>query len=439
MREAGPDQAPVIDVTYGDGRTDRLPCLADVALNRSTSKVMGTGTTMSLGNGKGAFRFARPDGDVVAATLRMVSVKANKRGALVEVFRLRHADAAGTVERGLAQAYDHDIGLGEDPDVLFFMDPDRPIDAAFSLDGPSWHDRPSFDWTGNDQSLYPWALGGRFALNRNAPRPVIVDRDYTDFGYRPLGERSPRALLWAGDKDQSLVTDAHLYFVPTASGDQREPFDPGGRLPQELYLRWYQLLGDDFVMDDGETRQGGKWGPGFSHKSFDGGWGGRFTHKPREAAGRKGWSARGQFKLGVYPDDPAYRALLLGSYQYNAQASQQNWMFGRAGVLRPGQWHCCEVHQRMNSFDPTGATPARADGVLRAWIDGRPAFEKTDCQWRDNPPWVAEAGVVADQGILGMWWNTFWGGQYGGPPKANHHFIKNLVVARRYIGPMNLS
>jgi len=436
--EAAP---PTVAVTYATGRTEQLRCRASVSLDTSSVLVQGRKPELSVGgNINLALGFAWPREPVRQAVLRLASTRQWSRDTTVEVFRLVQPAVPEDVTLGLAQGYPSDLGIERDPAVLFFLDCDQPLSAAFFDAEPDWDTASHFDWSGRRRSLYPTAIGNRFALSKDALRPALVGPGSSRYGYRPLTAKSPKALLWSGAPGREEVTNAFYFFRPTATGRQNEPMDPSGRLPQEMYLRWYQLLGDGFALPDGETRRnGGKWGPGFAHLGRAAGWGSRFAHSPPDQAGRKGWSGRGQFYIGVDPEDPAYRQLLFGSYQYNAETSQTGEMFGRLGVLEPGRWYCCELYQRMNGFDPTGATQARKDGVLRAWIDGRLAFERTDMQWRRNPPWVADSRVVADQGILGVWWNTFWGGQYGGAPVANHHFVKNLVIATRYIGPMRLA
>ena len=44
-------------------------------------------------------------------------------------------------------------------------------------------------------------------------------------------------------------------------------------------------------------------------------------------------------------------------------------------TLRHGRWYCVEARVAMN-------TPGRADGILEGYVDGTPAFEKTDAVFR---------------------------------------------------------
>ena len=70
-------------------------------------------------------------------------------------------------------------------------------------------------------------------------------------------------------------------------------------------------------------------------------------------------------------------------------------------------------------------TPTVNDGVLRAWVDGRLAFEKTDLRFRD----------VDSLKVEEVWMNVYHGGT-APSPRDQHLYIDNLVIASSYIGPM---
>ena len=73
-------------------------------------------------------------------------------------------------------------------------------------------------------------------------------------------------------------------------------------------------------------------------------------------------------------------------------------------------------------------TPGKNDGILRGWVDGRPAFEKTDVRMRDVP------GLKIER----IWINIYHGGTWTSD-SDDHLFIDNVVIAKRYIGPMQPS
>lgn len=181
--------------------------------------------------------------------------------------------------------------------------------------------------------------------------------------------------------------------------------DKNGREPEEIYFRYYLRLGSDW-----DPARGGKL-PGIGGTYGRGGWGGRPSN------GRNGWSARGQFRgrkdgrtpIGFY----CYHADMKGRY-----GSEWIWEKDGLGYLENNRWYCIEQYARMN-------TPGENDGVLRGWVDGQLAFEKTDIRMRDIP----------DLKIECIWINIYHGGTWTAP-SDDHLYIDNVVIARRYIGPM---
>ncbi len=97
------------------------------------------------------------------------------------------------------------------------------------------------------------------------------------------------------------------------------------------------------------------------------------------------------------------------------------WNLGPTGRLTRNRWYSIEQYLKLN-------TPGQTNGVLRAWIDGQLAFERTDLHWRD----------VTTLKIESVWLNVF----HGGTARTDRDltlYMDNLVVARRYIGPGNFS
>ena len=344
---------------------------------------------------------------------------------------------------GIASTAVGDQGLGAHPSVLFFMDCSSGRVADYvEMAAPDYTSGSSYDWTGRDRSKLPWVQGKKLAWGGGGPdvrAPAIVDNRFTEFGFAPLTPTS-KAMMFSCGVGQELVVDLLRFFIPTATGDQKLAFDPHGKLPQEMYVRWYQLIGSDMVVPSGSKRNGGKSGSGFAHRTSMCGNGGAFCHKsagvPESHAGRIGSTSRGQFELPNTPSDPSYGRLLWGTYQYNAVESQNAYMFGLAAHLPRAAWRCCE---RMNTIDPSGVVAAKYDGIIRAWVDGIQVFEKDDFKWRDNRHRYTnpnKAGVVADAGILSMWWNSFFGGQYGGAPIGQPSFRHQSGDLDRVCRPM---
>lgn len=186
-----------------------------------------------------------------------------------------------------------------------------------------------------------------------------------------------------------------------------------GGEPEDAYFRYYLRLGDTW----NPTVDGGKL-PGFSGTYNRGGWG------MRKSDGHNGWSARGAFFQ--QSGGAAGNLRGIGSYVYHA-AMQGNsgetwgWGLGPSGLLEKNRWYSVEQHVRLNS-------PGQSDGVLRAWVDGQLVFERSDIRYRDTP----------DLKIESVWLNVYHGGIKPAPADMTL-FIDNLVIARKYIGPMNRS
>jgi hypothetical protein len=178
-----------------------------------------------------------------------------------------------------------------------------------------------------------------------------------------------------------------------------------GAEPEEIYFRYYLRFANDW-----NPQRGGKL-PGISGTYNRAGWGGRPSN------GRNGWSARGQFKGQVDGKTP------IGYYCYHADmkgryGSGWTWQQQKRGYLENSRWYCIEQYARMN-------TPGKNDGILRAWVDGKPAFEKTDIRMRD-------AGTLK---IEAIWLNVYLGGSW--TAKSDHHlYIDEVVISRSYIGPV---
>jgi hypothetical protein len=178
-----------------------------------------------------------------------------------------------------------------------------------------------------------------------------------------------------------------------------------------MFFRYYLRLGDDW----NQTVDGGKL-PGFSGTYGKAGWGGR------KVDGTDGWSARGSFGLAIPAGNPLAGLQPIGTYCYHAEMRDTYgdiwvWQRGYRGFLEKNRWYCLEQQVKLNQ-------PERNDGLLRAWVDGRLAFEKTDIRFR----------TVATLKIEQVWMNVYHGGTKPSP-YDQHLFLDNVVIAREYIGP----
>lgn len=183
--------------------------------------------------------------------------------------------------------------------------------------------------------------------------------------------------------------------------------------PEELYFRYAIRLGPTWTTDGGG---GGKL-PGFGGTYGIAGWGG----KP--ANGTNGWSSRGLFSKPV--SNAASGDTRVGFYVYHADMTGQygsNFHFsgGPLGAdcnLKRNVWTQLELYVKLN-------TPTQNDGVLKAWADGMPVFEKSDLRFRD----------VSTLKIERAWFDIYYGGSWTAPADMHLDF-DNVVIAYGYVGP----
>jgi hypothetical protein len=187
--------------------------------------------------------------------------------------------------------------------------------------------------------------------------------------------------------------------------------DEIGYEPEEIYFRYYLRFGDDW-----DTVYGGKM-PGISGTYGRAGWGGR------PSDGTNGWSARGSFSVMPPSGNPLGEAVPMGHYVYHADMDSTYgdvdlWQRDYRGYFEKNRWTCVEQYLKLNTL-------GQNDGILRAWVDGRLAYERTNWRWRD----------VDSLKIERIWMNVYHGGTL---PAAqdSHLYIDNVVIADRYIGPM---
>ena len=186
-----------------------------------------------------------------------------------------------------------------------------------------------------------------------------------------------------------------------------------GEEPEEIYLRYYLRLGDDW----NQTVDGGKL-PGIAGTYNKAGWG------SRRSDGTDGWSARGLFGKTLPAGNPLAGRTPIGSYVYHTDQADFTgdswiWTHDRRGLLEKNRWYSIEQHVKLN-------TPGQADGIIRGWVDGQLAFERTNIRFR----------LVDSLKIEKIWMNV-WHGGLSPSPYDQHLYIDNVVIARRYIGPMS--
>lgn len=374
-RESATEAArPVLEVQSTSG-TQTLSPTADTYLEPSTYQDMGNGDELRVsGDNNVLLRFdlsGLAGEAITSATLRLFT--SEQYGSTdIGLFRVAAGrdGAPPAFEAGLAADFDHDAEIASHGDVIFFED--------FEAEG--WEEH----WT---------AAYGTFDT---------IDEDAA-LELEPLSGRALRVLMPGGSNDSLSLEYGFA--------------DKTGSEPSEIYFRYYLRLASDW----NQTVDGGKM-PGIAGTYGVAGWGGR------PSDGTNGWSSRGSYSLTIPEGNPLAGFTPLGNYVYHADMEgqygdifiwNQSWgVEGFGGLLPRNHWYCVEQYLSMNTLSVN-------DGVLRTWIDGRLAYEKTDVRFRD----------VATLLIEEIWLNIYHGGT-AVSPYDQHLFIDNVVVAARYVGPM---
>lgn len=270
--------------------------------------------------------------DITAASLKCLTY--DQYGASnVNVFRIVNpADQAtiGPQTFGLAAKYKDDVGIENDPDVLFVQ---KFVDQDFEK---LW-------MNGTDGS------GGK----------LVTAPDGNGF--------SKLAGLYNGCKATTYVTNPptntnsalEAHWSPWRGAGQRlKPYEE----VEELYLRYYLMFG----LDWDPQPDGGKK-PGFDSRYCD-------LRSPDVMTllgmgrgnsgsgtdGMTGSSARCNYGRAPTLGDPLENARAMGSGDmYHADMTNTfggdfGWKNHYLGHMRKGEWNCIEMYQRMNSVtDPT--------------------------------------------------------------------------------------
>ncbi len=364
-------------VLSGPGGSVGLDPAADTYLTKSTFRSQGLAKELRVSRAPEhlLIRFELPlpgdRGPFTAAKLILHSTK-QYGSTSIGVFRCRqtHSEPSSEPVLGIAARYPADRGIADDAGVIF----------ATSFESEDW----AGEWTQAEPK----------------DRIDVISPDTTFEAFQPLQGKALRSRIAKG----SLLALNTLYKFRDKTGSE----------PEEVYFRYYLRLADDWK----QTIQGGKL-PGISGTYGRAGWGGR------KVDGTDGWSARGLFLRTIPDGNPLAGKTPVGFYCYHADMEGTygtNWVWQRdyRGYLANNRWYAIEQFCRMNA-------PDENDGILRAWVDGRLAFEKTDIRFRR----------IDTLKIEQIWMNIYHGGTRPSP-HDQHAFIDNVVVAKQYIGPMGL-
>lgn len=360
-----------------NGKPQALPAAADTYLHRSTVRPLGNADYIQVEGVLPALIRFNLDGlkktdTIDRAVLRLVSHKQYENGE-VGVFACDQGEDVPPTDPllGLAAKYPGDRGIEKNPDVIF----------STGFEKEDWKK----EWT------------------QSAGKVDTIAADPTN-KFEPFNGKACRSHLPKGEHTAMNMTYQFQKKI--------------GYEPEAIYFRYYLRFGDDWH----QTVDGGKM-PGISGTYGKAGWGGRKVN------GKDGWSARGIFGRTFPEGNPLAGKQPLGWYCYHADMESDYgsgwiWTKGYRGFLDNNRWYCIEQYVKLNT-PGTGGGKGANDGILRVWIDGRPAYEKTDIRFRDTDNLKVEQ----------IWMNVYHGGTTPSP-RDQHLYVDNVVVAKKYIGPM---
>jgi len=300
----------------------------------------------------------------------------------------RESSAEGT--GGIAARYPGDMGLAKDTDVIFADDFES--------------------WTEN--GTQPPPAGWSMRKNK-VSRTVVVPGKVATPAVSGPGAGVLEIACWTEG------SGSQVGGMSRKLGNYNHRNERLGDGYEEVYVRYYLRFDENYR---GVQNHGANLG-------------GRDVTRANSAwvgmAGIRDVSSRGYFYSGLQPyGKQGSQELEMGFYSYHLDKKGpwgENYPVEKKMPIKVGQWYCVERHLKLNAVDEkTG--DARPDGVEELWVDGQLSIRKADVRFRRAP----------HLRITFFSLETY----YHGLPKQFDaaHPIKvsfdNLVMARKYIGPM---
>jgi len=295
---------------------------------------------------------------------------------------------------GIAAKYKNDSGIAEDSDVIFADDFE-----AWDGDGK---ETPADKWHG-------------IRVNKTSRTHLIPGKVTVD-GMRGPGEHILEIACWH-EQGQSQVGGLTLKL-----GNYNHPNEGFGDGYEEVYVRYYTKFDENYRA----VRNHGSNLGGRDVTMKDAAWVGM--------AGILDVSSRGYFYSGTQPrGELGSPKLEMGFYSYHLDKKGpwgENYEVRKKIPINVGTWHCVERHMKLNSVNTTKAD-GNADGLEELWIDGELSIRKEGVRLRRVP----------QVHITFFSLETYY---HGLPEEFDHAnpikiYFDNVVIARKYIGPMKIA
>lgn len=373
-REHKEGLGPVLELEWDERPPSRHRVLADTTLDCSTFRSVGAGQTIRVGPDNNALIvFDLPNGEAKVLT-------------------------RATIVLTPTRLFGRTLQIG-----AFSTQPSWAVESTPATNGLAAERRGDEGLADHPQVVYfadferdDW----HSAWNRLTASEMSRVSSDPENGFRPLHGAALKTTLKQGKN-----TALNLRYLFAEHGDGSEP--------EEIYFRYYLRLGDDWNPDV----EGGKL-PGIAGTYGRGGWG------MRPSDGTNGWSARGAFAVATPAKGNVPIQTPIGSYVYHADMRGNSghywgWNRGPGGLLQNNRWYAIEQYLKLNS-------PGENNGVFKAWIDGHLVYERLELNFR----------IVDDLRIESIWLNVYHGGVKPSPQDMSL-YIDNVVIARKYIGPIS--
>lgn len=392
------------------------PCVQSACVEQGVYTQFDGRSTFQIGAGRfGLLRF-----DLTGAPTSVTSVSlrvtcTSSGGGTVAAYQLmlpvlREAGGGAMPEMGIANAYVRDAGLENHPDVFLNC---RNMGSSTGWD--RW-----FPADSTTEYLYDPASDSTYCR----ARMLTTENECLGFekllmkgtttGSDPTGETILEAYAryyfyfesdWASSVDDNKMPgfDCRMgYWSAT-------PPDPG-------YLAggWTNAPGDDRY-GNGQIKSDGK----------------HYTSPYNVYRGQMLRGGSGKAPVGGMNAEPLGAYKHIRGYIYHIDQPEANGeeLQYPNRVVTTGKWYCVEHRVKMNSLsgaaDAAGNQTPNFDGVYEAWLDGVKVFSRTNLRFRCHP----KMGIA-------NWWAGFYHGGTAFPNQEMHVRLRNVVIARQYIGPM---
>jgi hypothetical protein len=182
--------------------------------------------------------------------------------------------------------------------------------------------------------------------------------------------------------------------------------------PEEVYFRYYLKFGSNW-----NPAVSGKL-PGLSHINSSTGQG----KGCKAVDGNDGWSARMMWRPGDAGTDVGYyvyHADMLSPGDNPSNTCGDGFIWSDAVGYAPtarNRWICIEGHMKLND-------PSASNGVLRGWVNGKPAYSNDTFRFRKVSGWKIED----------FWADIYYGGKPTAPSTMDV-YLDSVVLAKKRIG-----